>query len=56
MSMSERNGTPGQSRRQWQTPTLKPVGTVADVIRGGGGKLSPTFNDSGDNRKPKGTE
>ena len=30
------------------------VGHVGEVLQGGGGKLSPTSNDSGDNRKPKG--
>ena len=38
----------------WEAPTLKAMGKVADTIRGGGGKLSPVTNDTGDDRKPKG--
>jgi len=38
----------------WQQPQLRFVGNVGSVLQGGTGKLSPTDNDSGDNRKPKG--
>jgi len=40
--------------RPWQRPSLKPVGTVAEVLEGGGGKHSPMTADPGDNRKPSG--
>jgi hypothetical protein len=33
---------------------LTAVGHVAEVVQGGGGKLSPETHDSGDNRKPSG--
>ncbi len=35
---------------------LTEVGTVAEVVRGGGGKLSIVADDMGDVRKPKGQE
>lgn len=41
-------------KRVWEAPTLQAMGKVADTIRGGGGKLSPMTNDTGDDRKPKG--
>jgi len=44
------------TRKPWCSPMLKDVGHVGDVLQGGGGKLSPVTNDSGDMRKPKGTE
>ena len=47
---------PEGKRRPWEPPTVNPVGTVAQVLRGGGGKLSIVANDSGDVRKPKGLE
>lgn len=43
-------------RKPWMRPTVKPVGNVADVIRGGGGKLTIVANDIGDVNKPKGQE
>lgn len=42
------------SRRPWEQPDVKPVGSVAEVLRGGGGKLSITAADTGDANKPKG--
>jgi hypothetical protein len=42
------------SRRPWEPPTVKTVGTVAEVLKGGGGKLSVVANDTGDVNKPKG--
>ena len=47
-----KNAMPG--KRAWKKPVLKPVGKIADALKGGGGKLSPTANDTGDDRKPKG--
>jgi len=34
--------------------TLKYVGNVHELLRGGGGKLSPMAADMGDTRKPRG--
>ena len=42
------------ARRPWDSPKVKSVGTVADVLRGGGGKLTVVASDSGDVNKPKG--
>ena len=42
---------------RWEKPTLRRVGDVADIVQGGGGKLSLLADDSGDApRKPKGQE
>ncbi len=42
-------------KKEWEEPTLRKVGTVGEVLRGGGGKLSVMADDSGDApRKPKG--
>jgi len=43
-------------KQAWSAPVLSYVGHVGDVLQGGGGKLSPTTADSGDNRKPSGQE
>ncbi|MCP4204743.1 MAG: hypothetical protein GY769_22780 [bacterium] len=44
-------GSQADSRRKpWKPPTLKLHGKLADIIRGGGGKLSPSVD--GDGRKP----
>jgi hypothetical protein len=34
--------------------TLNYVGNVHELLRGGGGKLSPPTADTGDTRKPRG--
>lgn len=39
--------------KPWEPPTLKVVGAVADVLRGGGGKDSPSPHDPGEIRKPR---
>ena len=44
-----KNGKP-----QWKKPEMKSAGTVADILKGGGGKMSVETNDTGDVRKPKG--
>ena len=45
------------SRQAWEAPTLKTVGTVGQVLQGGGGKLSIEADDSGDApRKPRGLD
>jgi hypothetical protein len=42
-------------RRPWETPALNSVGTVGDVLRGGGGKITVVEADTGDTpRLPKG--
>ena len=43
-------------KRPWTPPTVKPVGSIAEVLRGGGGKLTIIANDIGDINKPKGQE
>jgi hypothetical protein len=43
-----------RSRRPWTSPELRPVGTVGDVLQGGGGKNSPSPADPGEVRKPRG--
>jgi hypothetical protein len=43
-------------RRPWVIPKLEPVGSIAEVLHGGGGKLSLTGGDPGDSRKPRGHE
>jgi hypothetical protein len=54
MNASDEKAPQGGKRRRWEVPVLKPVGAVSEVIAGGGGKLSPTADDTGDTRKPKG--
>lgn len=41
-------------RKPWESLGRTFVGNIAEVVQGGGGKLSPTSNDSGDAGKPKG--
>jgi len=41
-------------KRRWERPTLGYVGNVGQVLQGGGGKLTPSPNDPGEPRKPKG--
>jgi hypothetical protein len=40
-------GTERNQSREWKRPTLKTVGTVGEVLRGGGGKVSTTTGDPG---------
>jgi len=54
MSPSNRPNPRTEPRRPWVAPALKVVGMIADVLQGGGGKLSPTTGDPGDLRKPSG--
>jgi hypothetical protein len=42
------------AKRSWEPMELRYVGNVSDVLKAGGGKLSPTAGDSGDSRKPSG--
>jgi hypothetical protein len=41
-------------RRPWTVMTLTHLGNVVELLKGGGGKLSPVAADSGDVRKPRG--
>jgi|RhiMetdeSRZDD1v2_1073273.scaffolds.fasta_scaffold469309_2 hypothetical protein len=43
-----------RDRRRWEPPRLEMVGTIGEVLQGGGGKLSTIGGDPGDNRKPTG--
>ncbi len=43
---------PGKKR--WEKPALTYVGNVGQVLQAGGGKLTPSPNDPGEVRKPKG--
>jgi len=46
--------TTAARRKPWSSPMLRHVGRIGDVLQGGGGKLSPVIEDSGDTRKPPG--
>jgi hypothetical protein len=52
--MEATNKQTAQDRRPWKIPSVKTVGTIGEVLQGGGGKLSVTLNDTGDVNKPKG--
>jgi hypothetical protein len=54
MSAFDKQARDRQVRRSWQAPSLKPVGTIAEVLQGGGGKQSVVEADMGDFNKPKG--
>jgi len=41
-------------KKSWRTPMLCEVGRLAQIVRRGGGKLTPSPNDPGEPRKPKG--
>jgi hypothetical protein len=42
--------------REWEPMRLTLLGKVGDVVRGGGGKLTPSPADPGEARKPPGSE
>ncbi|HUR73958.1 MAG TPA: hypothetical protein VMZ00_06760 [Sporichthya sp.] len=42
-------------KKSWTPMRLERVGSAADILLGGGGKLSPIPGDPGDVRKPKGS-
>jgi hypothetical protein len=54
--MSESKALPETTpkRQPWEPPTLKAVGSIAEVLQGGGGKNSPSPGDPGESRKPPG--
>ena len=45
--------TPTRGTREWQEPRLTFVGDLAEIVQGGGGKLSPSPGDPGENRVEK---
>jgi hypothetical protein len=51
MSTFNRPNLPTEPRRPWVPPVLKAVGTIADVLQGGMGKLSATPSETGDGKK-----
>jgi hypothetical protein len=53
MSTFDRSNLVAAARRQWASPALKLVGTFAEVLKSGGGKLSIASGDPGEPiRKP----
>jgi hypothetical protein len=55
MSTFDRSNLVAAARRQWVSPVVKLVGTIAEVLKGGSGKLSVTAGDMGEpTRKPSG--
>src|SRR5204863_7363650 len=42
-------------KRSWEPMTVRFVGRVSEILRGGGGKLSASAGDPGDSRKPTGS-
>ena len=54
MSEQHQGPTDGRTLRAWERPTVTAVGTVGDVLKGGGGKNSPSPADPGESRKPSG--
>jgi len=43
------------SKKQWEPMELKEAGHVAEIVQGGGGKLSATGGDPGESRKEPGS-
>jgi len=52
--MTDKSQPKTETKRTWEEPSVRKVGNVGDVLRGGGGKMSVTADDAGDVRKPKG--
>jgi hypothetical protein len=46
----------GKVVRAWRRPELKPVGSVGDVLKGGGGKLTVVTGDPGEPQKVPGMD
>ena len=56
MSTFDRSNLVAAARRQWVSPVVKLVGTIAEVLKAGTGKLSVTAGDPGEStRKPTGS-
>ena len=45
--------TTRRDRQPWQTPTIKSVGTISELLQTGGGKPSLATADPGEPRKTK---
>jgi hypothetical protein len=43
-----------EAKRPWEPMRLKDVGHVSQLVTGGGGKLTPSPADPGEERKPPG--
>ena len=41
------------AKKPWVRPTLNYTGQIAEIIQGGGGKLSPAGGDPGESRKQR---
>ena len=60
MSGNDPGNTKGASpiketpKREWTTPVVTDAGTIAEILQGGGGKLSTQSTDTADPRKSKG--
>jgi hypothetical protein len=55
MSTFDRSNLVAAARRQWVSPAVKLVGTLAEVLKQGGAKLSQASGDPGEPiRKPVG--
>ena len=54
MMKEEKPQRGSEGRLPWQTPRLKLIGDLEEIVRGGVGKLSPAGSDPGDIRKPPG--
>lgn len=57
MSASPKNeATPRPSRQSWQTPELRQVGTVGEILQGGDNKVTVVTGDPGEPRKVPGMD
>jgi hypothetical protein len=56
MDTHKKQATSANKPPHWEPPSLKLVGTIGEVLQGGGGKLSTSGGDPGDLRKPSGGE
>jgi hypothetical protein len=55
MSTFDGSNLAAKARRPWVSPAVKLVGTIAEVLKGGGGKMSVIGGDPGEHRKQTGT-
>jgi hypothetical protein len=57
MSTFDRSNCVAAARRQWVSPAVRLVGTIAEVLKQGTGKPSVALGDSGEAlRSPMGSE
>ncbi len=52
---SQAQQKPAVPKRRWEKPMLTYVGNAGEVLQSGGGKMSPTGGDPGENRKESGS-